>query len=178
MKNLYGLMLFFSILTIAEAQEDAMQLNVLKNQSLVKNISFESIGPTVMSGRVVDVDVNPENPTEFYVAYASGGVWHTTNNGSSFKPILDHFPTQNIGDIAVHWASRTIYVGTGENNSSRSSYAGIGILKSTDNGENWEHLGLPDSHHIGRVLINPDNVNEVVVGVLGHLYTPNNERGI
>ena len=178
MKNLYGLMLFFSILTIAEAQEDAMQLNVLKNQSLVKNISFESIGPTVMSGRVVDVDVNPENPTEFYVAYASGGVWHTTNNGSSFKPILDHFPTQNIGDIAVHWASRTIYVGTGENNSSRSSYAGIGILKSTDNGENWEHIGLPDSHHIGRVLINPDNVNEVVVGVLGHLYTPNNERGI
>ena len=96
MKNLYGLMLFFSILTIAEAQEDAMQLNVLKNQSLVKNISFESIGPTVMSGRVVDVDVNPENPTEFYVAYASGGVWHTTNNGSSFKPILDHLCKTNL----------------------------------------------------------------------------------
>jgi photosystem II stability/assembly factor-like uncharacterized protein len=178
MRILYSLILFLSVLTLVEAQEDAMQLETLKNQSLVKNIKFENIGPTVMSGRVVDVDVNPENPTEFYVGYASGGVWYTNNNGSSFEPILDNFPTQNIGDIAVHWPSKTIYIGTGENNSSRSSYAGIGILKSTNHGKTWEHLGLPDSHHIGRVVINPENANEVVVGVLGHLYTPNNERGI
>jgi photosystem II stability/assembly factor-like uncharacterized protein len=178
MRTLYSFFLFLSISFLAEAQQDAMQLQELKENSLVKNITFETIGPTIMSGRVVDVDVNPENPTEFYVAYASGGLWYTKNNGSSFEPILDNFPTQNMGDIAVHWQTKTIYVGTGENNSSRSSYAGIGLLKSTDNGKNWEHIGLPDSHHIGRVLINPNNVNELVVGVLGHLYTPNDERGI
>jgi len=178
MKTKYIIILFFSMVFSAEAQQDYLKLQDLKETSLVKNITFENIGPTVMSGRVVDVDVNPNNPTEFYVGYASGGVWYTKNNGSSFEPILDNFSTQNIGDIAVHWESKTIYVGTGECNSSRSSYAGIGLLKSVDNGKTWEHLGLPDSHHIGRVLVNPNNVNDVVVGVLGHLYTPNQERGI
>ncbi len=95
-----------------------------------------------MSGRVVDLDVNPEDPTEFYVAYASGGLWLTKNNGTTFKPVMDNAPTQNIGDIAVDWKSNTIWVGTGENNSSRSSYAGIGILKSTDGGQSWINVGL------------------------------------
>lgn len=146
--------------------------------SLVKNVPFENIGPTVMSGRVVDVDVNPNMPSEFYVGYASGGVWHTTNNGTTFTPIFDNAPTQNIGDIAVDWQNRIIWVGTGENNSSRSSYAGIGILKSDDNGKTWEHVGLADSHHIGRILINPKNPDEVIIGATGHLYSPNDERGI
>lgn len=154
------------------------QKSALLQTSLVKNMPFKNIGPTVMSGRVTDLDVNPENPIEFYVAYASGGVWHTVNNGSSFVPILDAAYTQNVGDIAVHWPSRTIWVGTGENNSSRSSYAGIGMLKSVDNGKNWEHVGLMDSHHIGRILINPNNPDVVIVGVTGHLYSPNAERGI
>ena len=146
--------------------------------SLVKNIPLKIIGPSVMSGRVVDLAVNEDNPTEYYVAYASGGLWYTNNNGNSFTPIMDDTETQNLGDIAVHWQSGTIWVGTGENNSSRSSYAGIGILKSTDKGKTWQHMGLPDSHHIGRIIVNPDNVNEVTVGVLGHLYTTNKERGI
>ncbi|MGG8497984.1 WD40/YVTN/BNR-like repeat-containing protein [Tenacibaculum sp. TC6] len=151
--------------------------NLHKN-SIVKNISFESIGPTVMSGRVVDVDVNPNNTTEFYVGYASGGVWYTNNNGTTFTPVLDSSPTQNVGDIAVDWKNGTIWVGTGENNSSRSSYAGIGILKSTDKGKTWTNVGLQDSHHIGRILINPTNSEEVIIGVVGHLYSSNNERGI
>ncbi|MBT8285143.1 MAG: glycosyl hydrolase [Flavobacteriaceae bacterium] len=146
--------------------------------SLVKNIVFKNIGPTVMSGRVVDLDVNPNDPTEFYVAYASGGLWHTSNNGTSFTPIMDQSATQNIGDIAVDWRSGVIWVGTGENNSSRSSYAGIGLLKSTDKGGTWEQMGLGDSHHIGRIHINPSNPDEVVVGVTGHLYSPNQERGV
>lgn len=150
----------------------------LEQSSMVKNIPFENIGPTIMSGRVTALAVNPQMPSEFYVGYASGGVWHTTNNGTSFTPILDNSNTQNVGDIAVHWDSRTIWVGTGENNSSRSSYAGIGILKSIDNGETWENCGLIDSHHIGKILINPKNNNEVTVGVTGHLYSENNERGI
>lgn len=141
-------------------------------------IQFESVGPSVMSGRVVDLEVNPEDPTEFYVAYASGGLWHTTDNGTSFTPIFDNAPTQNLGEIAMHWPSRTLYVGTGENNSSRSSYAGIGIFKTNNNGKDWTFLGLEDSHHIGRILVDPSNPDHVIVGVLGHLYTPNAQRGI
>ncbi len=150
----------------------------MASSSILKNLSFENIGPTVMSGRVVDIDVNPNAPTEFYVAYASGGLWYTNNNGTSFTPILDGISTQNVGDIAVHWKTGVIWVGTGENNSSRSSYAGIGVLKSADRGVTWQHMGLHDSHHIGRILIDPKNPDHVVVGVTGHLYSPNDERGI
>ena len=152
--------------------------NELIEKSIVKDLKFTNIGPSVMSGRVTDIEVNPKNPTEFYVAYASGGLWHTINNGTTFNPIFDNANTQNIGDFDVDWNNRIIIVGTGENNSSRSSYAGIGVLKSNDNGKNWINIGLTDSHHIGKVKINPDNSNEIIVGALGHLYSTNMQRGI
>ena len=161
-----------------DVKKGLQQKAEMQRQSIVKNVPFTNIGPTIMSGRVTDLAVNPNNPTEFYVAYASGGVWHTVNNGTSFIPISDTSNTQNVGDIAVDWKNRTIWIGTGENNSSRSSYAGIGILKSNDNGKTWTNVGLTDSHHIGRILINPNNPDEVIVGITGHLYSPNNERGI
>ena len=156
----------------------ALSIGIHSQTSQVKNIPFVNIGPTIMSGRIVDVDVNPNNPVEFYAAYASGGVWYTNNNGTSFTSITENAPTQNMGDIAVDWENGTIWVGTGESNSSRSSYAGIGVLKSTDKGKTWQNVGLSDSHHIGRIIINKQNPQEVVVGVIGHLYTSNKERGI
>ncbi|MDH7446260.1 exo-alpha-sialidase [Aquimarina sp. 2201CG14-23] len=161
-----------------EIQKALLQKKQLEKSSLVKNVPFQNIGPSVMSGRVVDVDVNPDNTTEFYVAYASGGLWYTINNGTTFEPVLDSAETINVGDIAVDWKKGIIWVGTGENNSSRSSYAGIGILKSLDKGKTWNNVGLIDSHHIGRIIINPDNSDEVIVGVTGHLYSSNEERGI
>lgn len=150
----------------------------LSQDNNFKSVAFQNIGPTIMSGRVVDLAVNPQNPTEFYAAYASGGLWYTNNNGTSFEPVMDTAPTQNIGCVAVDWNSGLILVGTGEVNSSRSSYAGIGVLKSTDKGKTWTNIGLPDSHHISKIWINPNNSNEIVVGVLGHLYSKNEERGI
>lgn len=161
-----------------KVDESLVSKKAMEANSLVKNVPLKNIGPSIMSGRVVDLAVNEDKPTEYYVAYASGGLWYTNNNGTSFSPVMDETQTQNLGDIAVHWASGTIWVGTGENNASRSSYAGIGILKSTDKGKTWQHMGLSDSHHIGRILVNPNNADEVTVGVVGHLYSPNEERGV
>ena len=150
----------------------------LEEQSLVSQVAFRSIGPTIMSGRVTDLEVNPEDPTNFYVAYASGGLWVTSNNGLSFKPLFEREAVMTIGDIAVDWKRNTIWIGTGENNSSRSSYSGAGIYKSIDNGKSWSNMGLPESHHIGRIVINAVNPDIVQVAVLGHLYSDNKERGI
>jgi len=152
----------------------------LEKKSLVNEVKFHNIGPSIMSGRVVDLDVNPNDPTEFYVAYATGGLWHTTNNGQSFTPIFDSVDVLFIGDIAVNWTSspRIIWVGTGEVNSSRSSYAGIGIYKTMDSGKHWEYLGLPESQHIGKIQLHPTDNNIAWVAALGHLYSPNKERGI
>lgn len=154
------------------------QRKSLADQSLINHVPFRNIGPSIMSGRVVDVDVNPADPTEFYVAYATGGLWHTVNNGQSFVPIFDSTDILTIGDIAINWKTRSIWVGTGEVNSSRSSYAGMGIYRSNNYGKSWQYLGLPESHHIGKIQLHPTNDQVAWVAVLGHLYSPNKERGI
>jgi len=179
------LTLFFSILTIftfaqvEDARLKAHQTRTeLSNNSLTAQMEATNIGPTVFSGRISDIAVNPKDPSEFYAAYASGGLWHTTNNGTTFTPIFDQEAVMTIGDIAVDWTNDIIWVGTGEVNSSRSSYAGVGIYKSTNKGKSWTHLGLTDSHHIGRIILHPADKDIVWVAVLGHLYTTNEERGV
>lgn len=164
--------------TAAERSNGLQKRKLLEKDTTLNSIRFRNVGPSIMSGRVVDVDVNPGDPTEFYVAYASGGLWYTQNNGQSLVPVFDKENTFSIGDIAVNWSTKTIWVGTGEANSSRSSYSGLGVYKSADKGKTWEYLGLPESHHIGKINLHPTNPNIAWVAVLGHLYSPNKERGI
>lgn len=165
--------------TSAEKRWDGYQQRLsMEKSSLVKNISFRNVGPTVMSGRVVDLEVDPADPTHFYVAYASGSLWETKNSGTSFEPIFDNQMVMTIGDIAVDWENKVIYVGSGENNSSRSSYSGYGMYKSSDNGVSWENIGLTETHHIGRIIIHPSDPTTLWVAALGHLYSENSERGI
>lgn len=171
-----------------ERMQGLEQRRKLESRSVLKEVEFKSIGPSIMSGRVVDIEANPEDPTEFYVAYATGGLWHTTNNGQSFTPIMDSLDMLFIGDIAVKWESkpdnglvrlpRAIWVGTGEVNSSRSSYSGLGIYKSNNNGKTWDYLGLPESHHIGKIQLHPTDNNTAWVAALGHLYSANKDRGV
>lgn len=152
----------------------------LNTRSVVSGIEFKNVGPTVMSGRVTSIAVSPADAAHFYVAYASGGLWETRNNGMSFEPLFDEEMAMTIGDIAVNWtvSPPEIWIGTGENNSSRSSYSGVGIYKSVDGGKTWENMGLPESHHIGRIVLHPTDTKKAWVAVLGHLYSANKERGI
>ena len=164
--------------TAAKRMQAFEQRKALKETSIINTIPFRNVGPTVFSGRVVDVAVSPTDPSHFYVAYASGGLWKTTNNGTSFTPLFDKEAVITIGDISVDWENNIIWIGTGENNSSRSSYAGVGMYKSEDGGETWQHKGLAETHHIGRIITHPTNPNTVWVAALGHLYSPNKERGV
>ncbi len=155
-----------------------LKRNDLEKNSLLKNVKFRNVGPTIMSGRAVDVCVNENDPTEFYVAYASGGLWHTTNNGQSFIPLFDNEAVITIGAIAVDWKTHNIWIGTGEANSSRSSYAGAGFYFSSDSGRTWQHKGMVETQHVGKILIHPTQPNTVFFAALGHLFSPNKQRGI
>jgi photosystem II stability/assembly factor-like uncharacterized protein len=138
-----------------------------------------NIGPANMSGRIVDLDVNERNPYVIYAASATGGVWKSTTNGVTWSPVFENEGTHSVGDIAVHPVdTATVWVGTGERASRQSSSWGDGVYKSTDGGRTWRHMGLRDSHHIGRIALHPTDANIVFVAAMGHLWGPNEERGL
>ncbi|RIW13970.1 glycosyl hydrolase [Algoriphagus lacus] len=178
-------MISFSSLAqeIKPTSEKALQESVDKHKAMLsstplKDFKARNVGPTNMSGRIVDIEV-ANNGKTFYVAAASGGVWKTEDNGQSFNPIFDHQGALGMGAIALSPSdNNVIWVGTGEDNSSRSTYAGAGVYKSTDGGKTWEMMGLLHSHHIGQILIHPTNPNIVWVGSMGALYSKNKERGL
>jgi photosystem II stability/assembly factor-like uncharacterized protein len=168
--------------TLAQARlQGYQQRQNLAQNSVVANLKFRNVGPTVMSGRVVDLAVCPTDPSHFVAAYATGGLWHTTNNGTAFAPLFEQQASYTLGAVAVRWQGTTpaaIWLGTGESNSSRSSYAGTGLYKSLDGGRTWLALGLPETHHIGRIVLHPTDANVAWVAAVGHLYSPNPERGV
>jgi photosystem II stability/assembly factor-like uncharacterized protein len=151
----------------------------MRQNSIFKEYPVRNVGPVVMSGRVTDIAVHSDNPRKFYVAYASGGVFKTTNSANTLEPIFDHQGALTIGDIAISKADENIlWVGTGENNSSRSSYAGTGVYKSTDGGQSWEFAGLGGTQHIGRIITHPSNPQVAWVASMGPLYSMNDKRGV
>jgi photosystem II stability/assembly factor-like uncharacterized protein len=130
-------------------------------------------------GRVDDIEVDPTDTRVFFVGFATGGLFKTTNNGTTFKPVFDRYETHSIGDIAIA-PSRTsvVYVGTGEANNRQSSSFGAGMYKSTDGGETFAYVGLRETQTISRVLVHPSDPDVVWVAANGHLFGPNPERGV
>jgi len=150
-------------------------------------LPWRSIGPAVTSGRVVAFAV-PEGPKSqigerlgelFYVASASGGVWKTTNGGTTWESIFDHQGSASIGDIAVAPSNPDIvWVGTGEANNQRSSSWGDGVYKSENGGKTWTNMGLKKSEHIGRIIVHPTNPEIVFVAAAGPLWGAGGDRGL
>lgn len=149
------------------------------DSAIWRGLEWRNIGPANTSGRVADVEGVPGNPAIVFIGSASGGVWRTTNGGTTWKPIFDKQPVASIGDVALEPGNpEVIYVGTGEGAPRNSVSFGNGMYKSTDGGSTWRHLGLASSERITRVLVNPRNTQQVFVGVLGHSYGPHPERGV
>lgn len=159
---------------MAPATPPALDWSKLGSEFKARNL-----GPFITGGRIVDVAVDPRSDSTIYAASASGGLFKTVNNGTTWTCIFEKEGTISIGDIAIDPSNpETIWIGTGESNNQRSSYWGDGIYKSTDGGKTWTNVGLKDSHHIGRIVVDPTNSNVVYVAALGHLYSYNEERGL
>ncbi len=142
-------------------------------------LHFRSIGPAQASGRIADIAAYEPNPAIFYVGSAHGGVWKTTNNGATFTPLFQHNGLMSVGDLAVSQKNPDlVWLGTGESNNRQSASWGSGIWKSTDGGTNWKLMGLPNSKHISRIVIDPDNNDIVLVAAAGSLWGPGGDRGI
>jgi len=182
-KKIFWWMAFLSlslslVLTFAGAEKWE-----LFNENLLKNFVFRNLGPYRAGSWVTDFAV-PEIPPKnhlytFYVGTRNGGVWKTTNNGTTFEPIFDDQEMLSIGSVAVAPSnSDIVWVGTGESYNARSSHRGDGVYRSNDGGRTWQNKGLRDSHHISRIVIHPQNQDIVYVAAMGHLFSSNEERGV
>jgi photosystem II stability/assembly factor-like uncharacterized protein len=140
---------------------------------------FRPIGPATPSGRVDDFAVLESDPTTFYVAMATAGVYKTTNAGTTFTPVFDNEGTGSIGAVAIAPTdANLVWVGTGEGNNRQSSSWGDGIYKSTDGGRTWKNMGLKNSKQIAKVIVDPMDFNVVYVAALGDLWAGGGERGV
>ncbi len=168
----------------------------------LKGLPWRSVGPANMSGRVADIGVAPGNPKTFYVAFGTGGLFKTTNNGTTLTPVMDEAETASIGSVVVcdapaDWSgweeeeeqtdpdkrekagkAKIVWVGTGEGNGRNSSSWGHGVYRSTDGGATFDNVGLIETHDIPRLAVDPRNPDDCYVAAMGHLWGPNAERGI
>ena len=149
------------------------------NADTFAGLKFRSLGPAIASGRVMSIAVNPKDKFEYYVGVASGGVWKTTNDGTTWTPVFDSEGSYSIGWVTLDPNDpQVVWVGTGESNSQRSVSYGDGIYRSDDGGKNWQNMGLKKSEHIGRVVVNPKESKTVYVAAEGPLWGPGGDRGL
>ena len=173
------------ILTTSVALASAVSLVAVAQSpapSPFAGLTWRSIGPINTSGRIDDFAVArvPGQPDAIYVASASGGVFRSTNGGTSWTPVFDHVDgMMSIGDVAVAPSNpNVVWAGTGEANNRQSSSWGDGVYKSEDAGQTWTNMGLKETRHIGRIVVDPTNAAIVYVAAVGHLWGPNTERGV
>ena len=147
-------------------------------QVLLSGMKFRSIGPAVTSARIADLAVNPNNINEYYVATASGGVWKTVNAGTTYEPIFNTQGSYSIGCVTIDPNNtNVIWVGSGENNNQRSVAYGDGVYKSEDGGVSWKNMGLKNSEHIGKIIVDPRDSRVVYVAAIGPLWSAGSDRG-
>ncbi len=160
-------------------QQPAQSPINMSDNPMLQGFHFRPIGPAVMGGRIDDIQGLDTDSTTVFVGYATGGLWKTTDGGTSWTELFGELPVSTIGDIGVAPSNpNMIYVGTGEANNRQSSTSGNGVYKSTDAGAHWTHLGLDDTQAIARVVVHPTNPDIVYVAALGHLFGPNEMRGV
>ncbi|MBL1215346.1 MAG: glycosyl hydrolase [Ignavibacteriae bacterium] len=179
MKNfiiLFSLLSFLTSFSYAQEKENAKSP---LSSSTFSGLKFRSIGPAFASGRISDFAVNPDNINEYYAAVASGGVWKTTNAGTTWEPIFDDQGSYSIGCITMDPNNpHVLWVGSGENNSQRSVGYGDGIYRSSDGGKNWENVGLKNSEHIAKIIVDPRDSKVIYAASQGPLWSAGGERGL
>ncbi|GLC23700.1 WD40/YVTN/BNR-like repeat-containing protein [Roseisolibacter agri] len=165
--------------TSTSATSGAPRSAAMIDSAMLGALRWRPIGPANMGGRVADVEGIPSPSKTFYVAAAGGGIWKTTNNGTTFRPIFDDQRCISMGDLAIAPSdTNVIYAGTGEPNSRNSISPGCGIFKSTNGGRSWTFIGLPKSEHIGRIVVDPRDANVAYVAALGPAWRSGGERGL
>ena len=179
---LVALAMIFTLPSVSQGkkkEKDEEKKDTIITSSLVGGLKFRSIGPAWASGRIADFAVNPANPAEYYVAVASGNVWKTENNGTTWKPIFDNYGSYSIADVELDPNnSNVVWVGTGENNHQRALGYGDGIYKSVDGGASFKNMGLKESRQIGGIVIDPRNSDVVFVAAEGSAWGSGGERGL
>ena len=175
-KYTYGFLIVFFLCSFFAQSQQKDQLNL---ESYFGDLRARHIGPALMSGRINDLELHPSNPRILYAGTAGGGVWKSNNGGATFNPIFDDH-IQSIGAVTLdpNDPDNTIYVGTGETWTRNSVSVGDGLYKSVDGGINWDKIGFENSERIANVIVNPNNSDEIFVGVLGGLWSDSDERGV
>ena len=164
---------------VASAALPGAQEPAALTANALKGLEFRSIGPALTTGRVQDIEIDPRNPSIWYVASAFGGLWKTENRGITFAPIFDNGGAFTLCCVVVDPRdSNVVWLGTGENTSQRSAHFGDGVYKSIDAGKTWKRVGLETSEHIGKILIDPRKSNVVYVAAQGPLFASGGERGL
>ncbi len=173
----FGLAILFIPLCSAAQDDETPEPGF--NESTFEGLEMREIGPAMMSGRIADIVIHPTDPSTWYVAVGSGGIWKTENGGTTWTTIFDDEDSYSIGCITLDPNNPdTLWVGTGENVSGRHVAYGSGVYRSRDGGQNWENMGLPDSEHIGMIRIDPRDSNVVYVAAQGPLWSAGGERGL